>query len=93
MKKGSVELRLLQRIRDEAHRFAITFHRQIRQKQQTHSELDEIAGIGPKKRNLLLNIFGTSEKIRQASIEEIESVKGINKVLAQTIFNHFHKNQ
>lgn len=93
LKKGSVELRLLQRIRDEAHRFAITFHRQIRQKQQTHSELDEIAGIGPKKRNLLLNIFGTSEKIRQASIEEIESVKGINKVLAQTIFNHFHKNQ
>lgn len=93
LKKGSVELRLLQRIRDEAHRFAITFHRQIRQKQQTHSELDEISGIGPKKRNLLLNIFGTSEKIRQASIEEIESVKGINKVLAQTIFNHFHKNQ
>lgn len=93
LKKDSVELRLLQRIRDEAHRFAITFHRQIRQKQQTHSELDEIAGIGPKKRNLLLNIFGTSEKIRQASIEEIESVKGINKVLAQTIFNHFHKNQ
>lgn len=93
LKKGSVELRLLQRIRDEAHRFAITFHRQIRQKQQTHSELDEIAGIGPKKRDLLLNIFGTSEKIRQASIEEIESVKGINKVLAQTIFNHFHKNQ
>lgn len=93
LKKGSVELRLLQRIRDEAHRFAITFHRQIRQKQQTHSELDEIAGIGPKKRNLLLNIFGTSEKIRQASIEEIESVKGINKVLAQTIFNHFHKDQ
>ena len=93
LKKGSVELRLLQRIRDEAHRFAITFHRQIRQKQQTHSELDEIAGIGPKKRNLLLNIFGTSEKIRQASIEEIESVKGINKALAQTIFNHFHKNQ
>ena len=93
LKKGSVELRLLQRIRDEAHRFAITFHRQIRQKQQTHSELDEIAGIGPKKRDLLLNIFGTSEKIKQASIEEIESVKGINKVLAQTIFNHFHKNQ
>lgn len=93
LKKGSVELRLLQRIRDEAHRFAITFHRQIRQKQQTHSELDEIAGIGPKKRDLLLNIFGTSEKIKQASIEEIESVKGINKALAQTIFNHFHKNQ
>ena len=92
LKKGSVELRLLQRIRDEAHRFAITFHRQIRQKQQTYTELDEIAGVGPKKRDLLLNIFGTSEKIKQASVEELESVKGINKLLAQTIYNHFHKN-
>lgn len=91
LKKGSVELRLLQRIRDEAHRFAITFHRQIRQKQQTYTELDEIAGVGPKKRDLLLNIFGTSEKIKQASVEELESVKGINKLLAQTIYNHFHK--
>ncbi len=92
LKKGSVELRLLQRIRDEAHRFAITFHRQIRQKQQTYTELDEIAGVGPKKRDILLNIFGTSEKIKQASVEELESVKGINKLLAQTIYNHFHKN-
>lgn len=93
LKKGSVELRLLQRIRDEAHRFAITFHRQIREKQQTHSELDEIVGIGPKKRDILLKIFGTSEKIKQATIDEIESVKGINKALAQTIYNYFHKKQ
>ena len=93
LKKGSVELRLLQRLRDEAHRFAITFHRQVRQKQQTHSELDDIPGVGPKKRDLLLNIFGTSGKIKEASIEELESVKGINKALAQIIYNFFNKNE
>lgn len=93
LKKGSVELRLLQRLRDEAHRFAITFHRQVRQKQQTHSELDDIPGVGPKKRDLLLNIFGTSEKIKRSSVEELESVKGINKALAQIIYNFFNKNE
>ena len=93
LKKGSVELRLLQRLRDEAHRFAITFHRQVRQKQQTHSELDDIPGVGPKKRDLLLNIFGTSEKIKGSSVEELESVKGINKALAQIIYNFFNKNE
>ena len=93
LKKGSVELRLLQRLRDESHRFAITFHRQVRQKQQTHSELDDIPGVGPKKRDLLLNIFGTSEKIKGSSVEELESVKGINKALAQIIYNFFNKNE
>ena len=93
LKKGSVELRLLQRLRDEAHRFAITFHRQVRQKQQTHSELDDIPGVGQKKRDLLLNIFGTSEKIKRSSVEELESVKGINKALAQIIYNFFNKNE
>ena len=92
LKPGSVELRLLQRIRDEAHRFAITFHRQLRTKEQTKSELDEIAGVGPKTRDLLLKIFGSTEKISQASQEEIESVKGINKPIAYKIYSYFHKN-
>lgn len=92
LKPGSVELRLLQRIRDEAHRFAITFHRQLRTKEQTKSELDEIAGVGPKTRDLLLKIFGSTEKISQASQEEIESVKGINKPIAHKIYSYFHKN-
>ena len=92
LKPGSVELRLLQRIRDEAHRFAITFHRQLRTKEQTKSELDEIAGVGPKTRDLLLKIFGSTEKISQSSQEEIESVKGINKPIAYKIYSYFHKN-
>lgn len=92
LKPGSVELRLLQRIRDEAHRFAITFHRQLRTKEQTKSDLDEIAGVGPKTRDLLLKIFGSTEKISQASQEEIESVKGINKPIAYKIYSYFHKN-
>lgn len=92
LKPGSVELRLLQRIRDEAHRFAITFHRQLRTKEQTKSGLDEIVGVGPKTRDLLLRIFGSTEKISQASQEEIESVKGINKALAYKIYAYFHKN-
>ena len=91
LKPASAELRMLQRIRDEAHRFAITFHRQIRGKKQTESELDQISGIGPKKRDELLRIFGTSEKIAEASIEELESVKSINTALAITIYKHFHK--
>lgn len=90
LRPGSAELRLLQRIRDEAHRFAITFHRQIRTKEQTQSELESIKGVGPKKRDILLKIFGTSDKIAQASIEELESVNEINHNLATVIYNHFH---
>lgn len=91
LKPGSAELKMLQRIRDEAHRFAITFHRQIRGKLQTVSELDEISGVGPKKRDLLLKTFGTSAQIANASVEELSIVPGINKSLAITIYNHFHK--
>lgn len=90
LKPGSAELKLLQRIRDEAHRFAITFHRQIRTKAQTTSELENIVGVGPKTRDLLLKVFGTSDKISQADIPELESVKGINHNLATNIYNYFH---
>ena len=91
LKPGSAELRMLQRIRDEAHRFAITFHREIRTKLQTHSELDEIEGVGPKKRDALLKAFGTSENIAKASIDELILVPGIHQALAAIIYNHFHK--
>ncbi len=91
LKPGSVELRMLQRIRDEAHRFTITFHRNIRTKQQTHSALDDIAGVGEVKAKALLNAFGTSENIKNASIEELQCVKGIHLALAEQIYNHFHK--
>lgn len=91
LKPGSVELRLLQRIRDEAHRFAITFHRQIRTKKQTESILDTIPGVGPKKRDALLKAFGTSEEIAKASIDQLSSVKEIPISLAVTIYQFFNK--
>lgn len=90
LKYGSAELKLLQRVRDEAHRFAITFHRQIRTNAQTHLELEEINGLGKVKINALLKAFGSTENIRNASIEELCLVKGINESLAHTIKNHFN---
>lgn len=92
LKPASSELRMLQRIRDEAHRFTITFHRQLRNKQQTHSAVDDIPGVGEVKAKALLNAFGTSENIKSASIDELTSVKGIHLALAETIYNHFHQN-
>ena len=85
LKYGSAELKLLQRIRDEAHRFAITFHRQTRTKEQTKTELDGIPGLGPKKIDNLLKAFGTVENVKKASVEELSLVKGIHLSLAEDI--------
>ena len=91
LKPNSVELKLLQRIRDEAHRFAITFHRNLRTTTQTSSTLEEIKGLGKKKIEQLLKVFGTSENISKASVEELNLVKGINKSLAINIYNYFNE--
>ncbi len=91
LKPNSVELKMLQRIRDEAHRFAITFHRQVRTATQTASSLEEIKGLGKSKIQELLKSFGTTEKISQASVEELSMVKGIHSSLAINIYKHFHK--
>ena len=85
LKYGSAELKLLQRVRDEAHRFAITFHRQIRTNAQTHLELEEINGLGKVKINALLKAFGSTENIKNASIEELCLIKGIHESLAHYI--------
>ena len=85
LKYESAELKLLQRIRDEAHRFAITFHRQTRTKEQTKTELDGIPGLGPKKVDNLLKAFGTVENVKKASVEELSLVKGIHLSLAEGI--------
>jgi excinuclease ABC subunit C len=76
---------LVQRIRDEAHRFAITAHRARRTKQGMASALDSLRGIGPVKRKALLNHFGSVDKIREASVVELSAVLGINKTLAESI--------
>ena len=86
IKRGSDALHLVQRIRDEAHRFAITYHRNLRQKEQTRSQLDEISGIGPARRKALLTYFGGDvDRIRQATIEELTAVPGMNRRTAEQL--------
>jgi len=80
--KNSSSLHLLQRIRDEAHRFAITYHRSLREKSSLHSVLMDIPGIGPKRMQHLLKSFGSVSEIRNASIEQLTEVKGMNKKIA-----------
>lgn len=89
LKTSSAELKMLQRLRDEAHRFAITFHRSLRTKSQVSTELEQIKGLGKTKIGALLNAFGTTEGVKNASIEELTHVKGIHETLAITIKNHF----
>jgi len=86
--RASQGLYLLQRIRDEAHRFAITFHRQRRGKAMTASALDGVPGLGESKRKALLSHFGSVKKMRAASVEELCEVKGIGAVLAAAIHAH-----
>jgi excinuclease ABC subunit C len=83
--RGAQGLFLVQRIRDEAHRFAITFHRQKRGKQAVASELEAVRGIGPARRKALLKHFGSLEAIRQASIEELAAVPEMNLAAAQSL--------
>lgn len=85
------ELQLLQRIRDEAHRFAITYHRSLRKKEALRSILDEIPGIGPQRKKLLLKHFGSVEKIKEASVDDLQRVPSINKKLAETIKQFLNK--
>ncbi len=88
----SPALHLLQQIRDEAHRFAITGHRQRRAKARKQSVLEEIPGLGPKRRRELLKHFGGQQQIRKASEAEIAKVTGISKKLAENIYAHLHNN-
>ncbi|CCH76515.1 UvrABC system protein C [Nostocoides japonicum T1-X7] len=83
--RTSEGLYLLQRVRDEAHRFAITFHRQRRSKAMTASQLDGIPGLGEARRKALLKHFGSLKRIRAASVEDLQSVEGIGPALAATI--------
>jgi excinuclease ABC subunit C len=80
----------LQRLRDEAHRFAIGTHRTKRAQTITSSPLDEIEGIGPSRKRALLNHFGSGRAVTKAGLSDIESVKGISKALARKIYDHFH---
>jgi excinuclease ABC subunit C len=81
-------LYLLQRLRDEAHRFAITYHRQLRAKRATRSALDDLTGVGPARKRALLRVFGSSRGLRQATVEEMAAVPGIGSALAARIREH-----
>jgi excinuclease ABC subunit C len=83
--RRSPELFLLQRIRNEAHRFAITYHRKLRSKRSTKSELDSIPGLGPSKKKALLQHFGSVNKIKEANLEELLKIKGISPKIAKNI--------
>ncbi len=83
--RGSEALYMVQRIRDEAHRFAITFHRQLRAKSSIQSALDTIPGIGPKRKKALLKKFGSVKTIREAEVEEIASTLGFTRALAEKV--------
>ena len=85
--QSSAGLHLLQRVRDEAHRFALSYHQNLRSKQSTKSALDSITGIGPKRKKALLLKFGSIKGIKEASPEELQSIKGIHQALAEHIKN------
>ncbi|HEY5739764.1 MAG TPA: excinuclease ABC subunit UvrC [Gammaproteobacteria bacterium] len=87
---GSPGLLLIQQIRDEAHRFAITGHRRARARSRRKSRLEEIPGIGTRKRQLLLNTFGGLQGVKAAGVEELMQIKGINRETAQAIYDSFH---
>jgi len=89
--KTSYALKLLQQIRDEAHRFAITYHKNIRDKKTHYSELDGIDGIGEKRKMLLLSYFGSVQKIRDATIEELSLIPGISIKIASKILTSLQK--
>ena len=88
--RDSSALLLLQRVRDESHRFAIAYHRELRKKSQFRSILDELPGIGPMKRRALLRQLGSLEKIRAASLEELEAVPKLGRRAAAIVHRFFH---
>lgn len=90
LEKHKTVLFYLQQLRDEAHRFAITFHRQKRAKMIERSMLDDIVGIGSHRKKSLLRHFGSTREVARAGIEDLQSVKGISASLAQKIYDYFH---
>jgi len=83
--RTSQALYLVQRIRDEAHRFAITYHRSVRAKSGIRSALDEVPGVGPKRKKALLRKFGSLKAVREATVEEIAATPGFTRAVAEKV--------
>ncbi|TAL37084.1 MAG: excinuclease ABC subunit UvrC [Spirochaetes bacterium] len=88
---SSTALRILQQIRDEAHRFAVTYHRKLRDASLTRSFLDEVPGVGDAKKRLLLKNVEVPERIKEMSVEELAAIPGLGKKAAADIYRHFHR--
>jgi len=84
-------LYFVQRLRDEAHRFAIGSHRARRRKEMVRNPLDEIAGIGPARKRALLHHFGTAKAVSRAAVEDLAQVEGVSERVARIIYDHFHE--
>jgi excinuclease ABC subunit C len=91
LEKGSDALRLLQRVRDEAHRSALGFHRQRRSARAKESLFDTLEGVGPVRRRALIQHFGSTESVLAASQEELEGVPGVPAKTARSIYAQLHK--
>ncbi len=93
LERGDGALHLLQRIRDEAHRFAITYHRSLHQKNALFSQLDAIPGIGEKRKRLLFDALVTREAIAAAGVDELAAIRGMTLPAAQAVYNFFHNTE
>jgi excinuclease ABC subunit C len=92
MSASSEGFKLLTRIQDEVHRFAIEYHRKLRESKQVHSILDDIPNVGEKRRKALMKHFGDVNKIKKASVEELKSIEGMNLKSAQSVYDFFRGN-
>ena len=88
--KNNKALHLLQQVRDESHRFAITYHRKLRSNDISTSSLDNIVGIGKKRKIALLKEFGSIDNIKKASIEDLAKINGMNQKTAENVYNYYH---
>lgn len=88
--KDNKALHLLQQVRDESHRFAITYHRKLRSKKITESSLDDIPGIGKNRKQYILKELGSIDKVKEASVSQLAEIKGMNKKVAENVYNYYH---
>ena len=88
--KNNKALHLLQQVRDESHRFAITYHRKLRSDNISESSLDDISGIGKKRKINILKEFGTMDKVKNATVEELAKIKGMNEKVATNVYEYYH---
>ena len=89
--KNSEAFRLITRVQDEAHRFAIEFHRKLRSQGQVHSILDDIPGIGPARRKALMKNFATLDEIKAAEIEDLKKIQSMDEKAAKNVYNFFRQ--